>query len=248
MVKDALALEPSRSHFYLAIEADITSVYAKLQKQRRQGNAHYGMSAFLLFCYIKTLLKYPIANSRRIASEKIAKYNSVDIFMPVEKKIEDEYILFPSMIRNADSLNLEALSKEFAQLSTNSVVELSAIEMGFLRLPGVIRKLYFRLAKRRPSLSRVLFGTSGFSTISMYGNGSLWGYGIPFHTVSIYIGNSRNTTELSGSEVINRKYIDIVFAFDHRTLDGAMGARVINYFRGLVEREYSEISDELKNL
>jgi len=248
MVKDALELEPSRSHFYLAIEADITSIYAKLQKKRREGNPYYGMSAFFMFCYIKTLLKYPVANSRRLGADRIVKYHTVDIFMPVEKKVDEELILYPSMIRNADSLNLEDLSKEFWKLSNDPVIELSKVELTFLKLPRVFRRAYYKWAKIRPQLSKVLFGTSAFSTISMYGNGSLWGYGLPFHTVSVYIGNSKNKVELSGTEAANKKYVDIVFAFDHRTLDGAQGARIVNYFRGLIERENSDIRDYLKNL
>lgn len=229
MVKDAISLTTGKSHYFIFTETDITELFTSVQKNRQSDSRFPGLTAHLVKTLVDTLGEFPELNSMRKGEDRIVRYSQVDVFMPVERDSGGEYIIYPSIIRAADTLSVREINEKIQFFRSPEFEPLTKEEIIFLKLPAFLRRLYLRYALRSPERYRTLFGTTSFSSVGRVSGERMWPIGNPLRCLELYAGN---TVENRKNDDKYSVTIDLVFAIDHTIVDGAYGLRFINSFSG----------------
>ncbi|MCK6612881.1 MAG: 2-oxo acid dehydrogenase subunit E2 [Ignavibacteriaceae bacterium] len=227
MVKDAISLTNGKSHYFIFTETDITGLFSSIAGQKEMNPESPGLTGYLVKSLADTLMEFPELNCMRKGEDTIYRFPNIDVFMPVEKETEGEYIIYPSIIRSAEKMTLEEINKAIQYFRSSDFKPLIGIEKLFLKLPAFLRRAYLRHSLRSHDRYRTIFGTTSFSSVGKVSNERMWPVGNPLRCLELYAGNTVENTDLAGNKTVK---INLVFAIDHTIADGAYGLRFISNF------------------
>lgn len=161
---------------------------------------------FILKATILTLKQYPEFNSEldESTNELLLKH-----FYHIGIATDTERGLMVPVVRNADKLSIIDLAKAIEEITLRAKENKVALE----ELKG--------------------------STFSVTNYGSIGGYfGIPIinypEAAVLGLGRIVKKPVVEGDEIVIRKILPVSLSYDHRTIDGASGARFLNTLRDLL--------------
>ena len=104
-----------------------------------------------------------------------------------------------------------------------------------LRLPGFLRRLFYRWLDRSPETRKRLGGTVVLTAIGMAGSGAGWGLPIASSTLTITLGGIETKPGFVDGRIEPREYLCMTVSFDHDVVDGVPAARFASRLRQIVE-------------
>jgi pyruvate dehydrogenase E2 component (dihydrolipoamide acetyltransferase) len=200
-------------HFYLSITCDLENLLAV----RERLNAHaprnkekepawkLSVNDFIIKALALALQRVPDANVTWTESGML-KHKSSDVGVAVA--IEGG--LFTPVIRSAETKSLSQISNEMKDLAQ-------------------------RARKRRLAPHEYQGGTTAISNLGMFGISDFAAVINPPHATILAIGAGEKRAVVVDGEIKARTQMTVTLSCDHRAVDGALGAQLLQAFKSFIE-------------
>ncbi len=171
--------------------------------------------------------------------KQLVIFDEVDVNMLFEVEVDGKKTIRPHIIRGVNKRSIREIHDEIRafQDQHQSSQESKFIEW-FVRLPGIVRRLFLWVLFKNPQFIKDYYGTVLVTSIGMFGTGSGWGIPVPNHSLQLTLGGIGEKPGVVNHRVEVRKYMSVTVSFDHDVIDGAPAARFIQRLKKLVESGY----------
>lgn len=198
-------------HFYLSIDCELDSLLAARQRVNalspEDGPKRFKISVndMIIKALALALQKVPAANATW-TDEGMLLHRSSDIGVAVAV----EGGLFVPVLRHVEIKSLSEISNE-------------------------MRDLADRARKRRLAPHEYQGGTTAISNLGMFGITKFDAVINPPHATILAVGAGVKQPVVRGDEIVPRTIMGCTLSCDHRVVDGALGAELLNAFKGFIE-------------
>ncbi|WP_255192467.1 2-oxo acid dehydrogenase subunit E2 [Natronobeatus ordinarius] len=233
---DAMRMAGRRSDIHGLVEFDVTEASARIRDRREETGTGLSFTAFLVCCLARALADHPHVNAYRDWRGRIVRFDDVDVMVIVETEIDGNRIGVPHVIRAANRRSLESIHDEIraAQTGPDGGLQSGAADLA-LRLPGPLRRLFFRLPQWFPRRWKRIAGTVAVTSVGMFGAGGGWGITPTNYTLQLTVGGIARKPGIVDGEIEPREYLSVTATFDHDVVDGAPATRFVQRLKELVE-------------
>ena len=238
---------------------EITNAERYIRAKRREGLTNFGLVHLLLACYCRGVAKYPGLN-RFVSGQRIfSRGEDIQFSMTIKKEMstdaaETEIKLHLSPRDTAYDVYRKMNEAVTEVKNTPLDASVDNVAAALMMIPGVILKFVVWLLKTMDYfglLPKFLLEVSPFHG-SMYFT-SMGSLGIPpiyhhlydFGNIPVFaaFGMKRRANEvLEDGTVVTKKYMDVKFTLDERTVDGFYYATFLKYFKRLMQ--HPELLDQ----
>ncbi|WP_072391818.1 pyruvate dehydrogenase complex dihydrolipoamide acetyltransferase [Hyphomicrobium sp. CS1BSMeth3] len=198
-------------HFYLSLDCRLDALLAARERINaaapKEGPRAFKLSVndFVIKALALALQHVPAANATWTA-EGMLRHRHSDVGVAVA--IEGG--LFTPIIRHAELKTLGEISNEMKDLAS-------------------------RARKRRLAPHEYQGGTTSISNLGMYGIKSFDAVINPPHATILAVGAGEKRAVVVGDRIEAATIMSCTLSCDHRVVDGAIGAELLNAFRALIE-------------
>jgi len=198
-------------HFYLSLDCRLDSLLAARERINaaapKEGPRAFKLSVndFVIKALALALQHVPAANATWTA-EGMLRHRHSDVGVAVAV----EGGLFTPIIRHAELKTLGEISNEMKDLAA-------------------------RARKRRLAPHEYQGGTTSISNLGMYGIKSFDAVINPPHATILAVGAGEKRAVVVGDRIEAATVMSCTLSCDHRVVDGAIGAELLNAFRALIE-------------
>jgi pyruvate dehydrogenase E2 component (dihydrolipoamide acetyltransferase) len=201
-------------HYYLAVDVDLDA----LMKVREEMNAaaptgedgkptyKLSLNDFVIRALALTLAKHPDANASW-TEEGMLRHKKVDIGVAVA--IKDG--LITPIIRAAETKSVSVISKEMSELAA-------------------------RARNKRLKPHEYQGGTTAISNLGMYGVKHFTAVVNPPHSTILAVSAGEKRAVVRGDQIVIATQMTVTVSCDHRVLDGAQSAEMMQTFKGFMEK------------
>ncbi len=201
-------------HFYLTIDTDLDALLALREQingaapKDKDGNAAYKVSVndMIIKAMALSLKKVPAANASWTGDNMIL-HKVVDVGVAVSIPGG----LITPIVRNADQKTLSAISNEMKDLAK-------------------------RARERKLKPEEYQGGTTAVSNLGMFGVKDFAAIISPPHATILAVGAGIQKPVVKGGEIKIATVMSVTLSTDHRVVDGALGAELMQAFRGFIEK------------
>jgi len=201
-----LESKTSIPHFYLTAEADMDAAMEFREQVSLVHGTKLSINDLVLKAAALALRKVPEANAS-FSDEAITLHARVDIGMAVA--IEDG--LVTPVIRDADKKTLGQIANDARELAARA-----------------------RDRKLRPE--EMSGGTFSVSNLGMLGISHFAAIINPPETAILAVGKVRKEAVVKGDKIVIGQRMSLTISCDHRAVDGAVGARLLQAIVAILER------------
>ncbi len=193
-------------HFYLTIDCEIDALL-NLRKQLNEGADSYKLSVndFVIKATATALAKFPKANVSW-TDEAIVQYTRADVSVAVAT---DNGLITP-IIKDAATKSLKDISNEMKDL-------------GLRARDGKLKPQEFQ------------GGTISVSNLGMFGIRAFSAIINPPQAAILAVGAGEQRAVVKDGQVKIANVMTVTASFDHRAIDGAVGAEYLQVFKKLIE-------------
>jgi pyruvate dehydrogenase E2 component (dihydrolipoamide acetyltransferase) len=197
-------------HFYLSVDCMLDALLKLRQELNERPGADYKLSVndFVIKAAALALRKVPAANVS-FGGDKIYQYHDVDVGVAVA--IPDG--LVTPVIRRADQKGLAAISSEMKDMSARA------------RDPGGM--------KLKPE--EYQGGSLSISNLGMYGVREFAAVINPPQASILAVGAGEQRPVVQDGALAIATIMTATLSIDHRAVDGALGAQLLQAFKGYIE-------------
>ena len=238
---DAMRMAGRRSVVHGLLEVDVTDARRRIRDREERTGETRSFTAFLVYCLARTIDEHPHVNAYRDWRGRLVRFEDVDVMVIVELEIDGRPIGVPHVIRAANRRSLESIHDEIRRVQSAPADRLqSGMASLAFRLPGPVRRLFFRLPQWFPRRWKRIAGTVAVSSVGMFGSGGGWAITPTNYTLQLTVGGIGRKPGVVDGEIEPREYLSLTATFDHDVVDGAPATRFV---QGLKER--IEVADGL---
>lgn len=228
---------------------DVTDTVAAIATLRARG-LPVGLTAYLVRATAMTLQKHRQLNCRvfrRWYGPVEVSWDEVSCNLVVARETEGgEEVLFPLVIRNADTLSVEAIHeriREAKQAPLDTVKEVGN-RAKLQRMPRLALKVFSHLVRTRPAFYIGKFGTYGLSSLEHENGGGVAAVG-PSPSTAFLPSNIEDRAVVRDGQIVIRKMLSISMIADHTIVDGLVALRASLHLKQLVEQPQLVLGDLL---
>ncbi len=201
-------------HFYLTIDTDLDALLALREQvnaaapRDKDGNPAYKVSVndMVIKAMALSLKKVPMANASWTGDNMII-HKVVDVGVAVSIPGG----LITPIVRNADQKTLSSISNEMKDLAK-------------------------RARERKLKPEEYQGGTTAVSNLGMFGVKDFAAIISPPHATILAVGAGIQQPVVRGGEIKIATIMSVTLSTDHRVVDGALGAELMQAFRGYIEK------------
>jgi pyruvate dehydrogenase E2 component (dihydrolipoamide acetyltransferase) len=194
-------------HFYLTMDCELDALLALRKQLNGRENADYKLSVndFVIKAAALALKKVPMANVS-FGGDKLLKYKNIDISVAVA--IPDG--LITPIIRQADQKGLGRISEEMKDLASRAK-------------DGKLKPEEFQ------------GGSFSISNLGMYGIKVFSAVINPPQACILAVGAGVQQPVIRTGAVATATIMSCTLSVDHRAVDGALGAQLLQAFKGYIQ-------------
>lgn len=193
-------------HFFLTIEADVTSLLTLRQQLNEIEQSKASVNDFVVKAAALALLHHPVVNSS-FTGEAIAQHGEIHIGIAVATP---EGLITP-VVRNADG---------------RSVIEIA----------GEIRTLAEKAKNRKLKPDEYQGGTFTISNLGMFGIEEFTAIINPPNAAILAVGAAGEKAVVVAGQVAVRQRMRLTLSCDHRVIDGVAGAQFMQTLQQYLEQ------------
>ncbi len=195
----------SAPHFFLTVDCEIDALLRMRQEINAAADLKLSVNDFVIRAAALTMQKVPQVNASW-SEEAILQWQSVDIAVAVA--IEDG--LITPIVKGAEKKGLAQISAE-------------------------MRDMGARARQGKLKLTEFQGGTFSISNLGMFGIKDFTAVINPPHSAILAVGAGEPRPVIKNGELKGATIMSCTLACDHRTLDGATGARWVQEFKKIIE-------------
>ncbi|MCU4926723.1 2-oxo acid dehydrogenase subunit E2 [Halobacteria archaeon AArc-dxtr1] len=233
---DAMRMAGRRSVIHGLVEFDVTEARRRIHDREERTGEDLSFTAFLVHSLARALEDHRHINAYRDWRGRIVRFDDVDVMVLIEVEIGGGRTGVPHVIRAANRQSLQTIHDEIRTVQTDpSERQQPGLASLALRLPGPVRRLFFRLPQWDPRHWKRIAGTVAVSSVGMFGTGTGWGITPTNYTLQLTVGGIGEKPGIINGEIEPREYLSLTATFDHDVVDGAPATRFIQRLKELIE-------------
>jgi pyruvate dehydrogenase E2 component (dihydrolipoamide acetyltransferase) len=195
----------SAPHFYVTVQADVTELLA-LRAELKAAGKRYTVNDFIMKAAVDALVEFPLVNSVTSDGRSLCLRRKVNLGVAVAL---DDGLVVP-VIRGAHLRSLLELHDEAARLAERA-----------------------RAGRLTPD--DMSGGTFTVSNMGMLDVENFTAIINPGESAIVAVSSARRTPVAAGGAVAVRALMKMTFSYDHRVIDGAVGAKFANAVKTRLE-------------
>ena len=240
LVLDTLYLGHRKPMMHGMLELDVTRARRQLREHRERAGESLSFTAFVLACLGRAVAAHPEVHAVRDWLGRVVLFEDVDATTMIEVKVEDRKFALAHVIKGINRRNVRDISDEIRSVQTAGMNSLSSgLRKGsriFLRVPGFLRRLVFRLLLCSPRFAKRHTGTMLVTAVGMFGSGAGWGFSAPgIHNLSVVIGGIATRAPVTPTESEYHEFLCLTVGANHEVVDGAPLARFVGSLKEQIE-------------
>lgn len=218
------------------VEMDVTRARQAIRAHKARTGESLSFTAFILACLGQAIEKNKPIHACRSWRNQLVIFGEVDVSTLFEVEVDGRKLIRPHILRAVNKKTFRDLHAEIrAFQAEHEGSREAAFIRWFVRLPGVVRRLFYGMLFKNPYWQKDYFGTVILSSIGMFGSGAGWGIPVPNHTLQVTLGGIAEKPGVVEGQIAIREYLSVTISFDHDVVDGAPAARFTQQFKELVE-------------
>jgi pyruvate/2-oxoglutarate dehydrogenase complex dihydrolipoamide acyltransferase (E2) component len=236
-IVDALEVGVRRHMVHALLELDVTLARRLIHERAADTGERLSFTAFVVASLARAIEGDRLLHATRDWRGRLVLFDDVDVVTLVEA--ERDGVAIPHVIRAANRRAVREVHDEIRRVQAEP--RASAQRSGALArlsplVPGVLRRLFFRLLRRSPRLMKRTAGTTLVTSVGMFGPGGGWAVGIvPLHTLALTVGAVTTVPRVVEGRIEAREILPVTASVDHDLVDGAPAARFVRRLREIVE-------------
>ena len=233
---DAMRAAGRRSDVHGLVEFDVTDARRRIDEIEAATGADVSFTAFLVGCLARAVDDHPNVQAYRDWRGRLVTFEDVDAMVIVETEIDGEPLGLPHVLRAANRRSVGSLHEEIRRVQgMPDATQRSPWLPLAMRLPGPVRRLFFRLPQLSPRRWKRLAGTVAITSVGMFGTGGGWGITPTNYSLQLTVGGIAEKPRYVDGALEPRERLHVTATFDHDVVDGAPAARFVERLRELVE-------------
>ncbi len=237
-----------KHHIKALVEIDVTESRKKIRNRQRESGVRISFTSWILKCISQAVNEHKQVHALRKGKSRLVIFNDIDISILVEKKVDNDLVPIPLIIRDINSMNvsdiyneIERAKKEVIKGKEDYVIEQNKGSKSitlFLLLPRFVRLMIWKILLANPYCVKKMMGTVVVTSVGMISN--IHGWAIPFsiHPLCIAIGSIVKKPGVFNNAVDIREFLEMTILIDHDVIDGAPAARFVGRLTELIEEGY----------
>jgi pyruvate/2-oxoglutarate dehydrogenase complex dihydrolipoamide acyltransferase (E2) component len=219
------------------VEVDITRARECIQQIKAKTGETLSFTGFVVYCCARAVDEDKHVHAYRDWRNRLILFDDVDVSLPVERAQHGQPVVLQTVIRAANRKSVEEITREIRALQAKELVETPwGRWLGwYIRVPGFVRGLFFRLAARMPTVLKQFNGTVLVTSVGMFGSVAGWGIPLPGHTLTVTVGGIEHKPVMHDGEWQNRQHLRLTVTFDHDIVDGGPSARFVQRLAELIQ-------------
>lgn len=219
------------------VEFDVTRARRAIREHKAQSGEALSFTAFVLACLGQAVEMNRHMHAYRNWRGQLVIFDEVDVNTLFETESGGRKVIRPHIIRAVNKKSLRELHEEVRAFQAGHAASQEARFIdGFVRLPGVVRRLFYGALFKNPRWLKRYLGTVSLTAIGMFGSGGGWGVPVTNHTLQITLGGIAEKPGVVEGRIEIREYLSVTVSIDHDIVDGAPAARFTGRLQELVER------------
>lgn len=233
---DYMRVAGRRSVVHGLVEVDVTEARQRVRERKAETGEGLSFTAFLMYCLARAIDDHPHVQAYRDWRGRIVSFDDVDVNVIIETAIDGERIGVPHVVRAANRRSLRSIHEEIRtrQRHPNEGTRPPWASLA-MRLPGVVRRQFWRLPQLFPRRWKRIAGTVAVTSVGMFGEGGGWGISPTNYTLQLTVGGIATKPGVVDEEIEPREYLSLTVTFDHDVVDGAPAARFVQRLTELLE-------------
>jgi len=226
-------------------DIDVTDVRRAIRIYRRETGKRLSLSTYLMYVYVHAIMRTPSVQRSVLKGRKFVEFDFVDMNMTVEKLVDGESINTTKIIPKINDMSLDEIMTEVDAAALTDPAQTFSGQKKFsianlaTMLPRFIKQIVLHYSIRRDPLARTsLFGTTSFTSVSMFGEGRGWAIPMSPHPINMVLGGLEKRPHFTEGEIKIREILCVSLTLNHDLLDGAEAARFTSDFKALSQGLY----------
>ena len=195
-------------HVTLTMEINTSEIFRLREAYEKLNKEELSFNTVFIASVAKALQKYPLLNST-LVGEEIKVFEEVNIGLAVAT----EQGLIVPVARDADKKSLTEVNK-------------------------LVKDLIEKARQDKLSIKEVTGGTFTITNLGMYGIDTFTPMIYPGQAAILGIGRILEKPVVQNGRVDVKRLATLSLTFDHRIVDGALGARFLSFLKSLLENPY----------
>lgn len=242
LVLDAMHAGNRKHMIHGLVEFDVTEARALLREHKERTGESLSFTAFVLHCAGAAVAEDKMIHACRDWRGRLVLFDDVDVNTIIEIEWEGRRFPLAYVVRAVNRRTVRDLHEEIRSVQSNPERsqgrEMLGVMRWYMRLPGFVRGLAYRLLPLNPHWLKRVGGTANVTAVGMFGEGGGWGIPIPLYTLNLTLGGIATKPGIVDGCIEPREYLHVTLSFDHDIIDGAPAARFAERLRGLIEEAY----------
>jgi len=229
------------------IEVDVTETLKEIKKIKEDTGKKISFTGWVIKCVSQAIIKNKGLNAYRQGRRKIVVFDDVDVGMPIERNVDEEYQTMVYIVRRANEKNVFEITDEIRKAqreetdgSTQVLGEkLNWVAKFALKAPGFIQRFFMFFIRRNGIFRKKYTGTVGVTAIGM--KGRFPGWVIPLGgtpAVLVVLTGIIKKPVVVKNEIKIRDMLHVTISVDHDIVDGGPLARFVETLIDLMQNSY----------
>lgn len=231
---DVFAIGLSKHHVVALLEVDVTESRRKIKELRGDGSK-VSLNGWIIKAISKTIEAHPESAAFLCSKRKMVTFDNINISLLVEKELDGKKIPIPVVLektndKTASEITLEIEDAKNQELAGSDIVlkrKTQTYEKIYYRLPGLLRRLIWRVVLRNPKFAYAKMGNVAVTSIGMAGRINGWFIHKSVHPLSFGLGSVIKKPVVVNDEIKIREILNMTLLLDHDAIDGAPMARFV---------------------
>jgi pyruvate/2-oxoglutarate dehydrogenase complex dihydrolipoamide acyltransferase (E2) component len=239
LVLDAMHAGSRKHMIHGLVEYDVTEPRRLLREHKERTGESLSFTAFILHCVGAAVAQDRMIHACRDWRGRLVLFDDVDVNTIIEIELEERRFPLAYVVRAVNRRSVRELHDEIRYVQQNPQrshgEETFNMMRWYLRLPGFVRGLAYRILPLNPQWFKRIAGTASVTAVGMFGEGGGWVIPIPLYTLNLTLGGIATKPGIVDGRIEPREFLSVTLSFDHDIVDGAPAARFAEGLRGLIE-------------
>lgn len=204
----------------------------------------YSIITYFIHAAARVIAKYPEANSGFSGGlvPRVAQYNTVNAKFTLDKNIGEQRVVLSALISDANKMSLRGIQNIITYYKKNEFEEIQefASLKKLHRLPLFLGQTLFSLVIGKLAKRKSLLGTFSVTSLGHKPINSFFSVGGT--TLTFGIGRIQSRPVVQEQQIKIAPLMRLSMTFDHRMIDGAMAADILNDIKEALE-DFNESID-----
>jgi pyruvate/2-oxoglutarate dehydrogenase complex dihydrolipoamide acyltransferase (E2) component len=220
------------SPVFIDTDVDMSKILSLREQEK------YSIITYFIYTAARVIAEYPEANSSLTDGliPKIARYDTVNAKFTLDKNIGEQRAVLSALVADANKMSLPGIQNIIKYYKNNEFEEIPefASLKKLHRLPILLGQSLFNFVVGKLRKRQSLLGTFSITSLGHKPINSFFSVGGT--TLTFGIGRIQSKPVVRNSQIEAAPLMRLSMTFDHRTIDGAMAADILNDIKEKLEK------------